>query len=119
MGTTEFDVVLETAVTEFDVTVEVPTSPFEVTVEVGFVGPPGPQGIQGIPGPKGDPTPSYVHDQAVSNTVWNIVHNMSKYPSVICIDSSGDEIEGDVDWTDTNTVTVTFAFPTGGKAYLN
>lgn len=51
--------------------------------------------------------------------IWTILHDMGKFPSVFCIDSSGDEIVGDIKHTSVNIVTVTFAFPTGGKAFLN
>jgi hypothetical protein len=65
----------------------------------------------------GDKT--YVHSQLTPATVWTIVHNLGKFPAVETSDLARNEIYGDVDWVDLNTVTVTFAGPVDGYAYLN
>lgn len=74
-------------------------------------------GFQGPPGSSGDK--HYEHQQSVASNTWVIVHGLGKYPSVICFDSSHDEIEGGVTYQGLNQVTVAFSSPTGGYAYLN
>ena len=92
--------------------------PVEVVERVaGIQGPPGPKGDKGDPGASGDS--HYSHNQAVSSDTWVITHNLNKFPSVICFDSSYDEIEGSISYQGQNQLTVTFSSPTGGYAYLN
>ena len=101
---TDFDVVVETSPQEYTVEVSYTAEAYEVSVELGgFLW----------------PTASFVFNQAIPSDVWVIDHNMGKYPSVFCTDSSDDEIVGDIKHTSVNTVTITYAFPTGGKAFLN
>ena len=61
----------------------------------------------------------YVHTQATAAATWEITHNLNKYPSVTVIDSAGSEVEGDIDYTSANVVTLTFSGAFSGKAYLN
>ena len=82
----------------------------------GAKGDKGDQGDRGLPGAA---SPTYVHDQTVPLNVWVINHPMSKFPSVTCMDSAGDEIEGILSYDSLDRVTVTFCAATGGKAYLN
>lgn len=70
-----------------------------------------------LPSTPGDS--SYVHHQTPAASVWTIVHNLGKYPAVETSDLARNEIYGDVDWVDLNTVTVTFAGAVDGYAYLN
>lgn len=84
----------------------------------GLEGPAGPAGPQGEPGPPGIAT-TYVHTQLVATDVWVIDHGLGKYPSVVCIDSAGDEIKGETSYSTNNQVTVTFSSATGGVAYCN
>ena len=95
--------------------------PVEVVERVaGIQGPPGQKGDKGD---KGDPGAGgdshYSHNQAVSSDTWVITHNLNKFPSVMCFDSSYDEIEGSISYQGQNQLTVTFSSPTGGYAYLN
>ena len=62
---------------------------------------------------------SFVYSQTTPTTVWNIAHGLNKYPSVITMDEAGNQIVGDVAYTDINTLTVTFTSNIAGKAYLN
>ena len=82
----------------------------------GVKGDKGGQGDRGLPGAA---SPTYVHDQTVPLDVWVINHSLSKFPSVTCMDSAGDEIEGILSYDSLDRVTVTFGAATGGKAYLN
>lgn len=77
-------------------------------------------------GPKGDKGDSgtdsdkhYNHVQSIPSDVWIINHGLGKFPSVSVADSSGSEVEGEILYTDSNTVVVTFAAAFSGNAYLN
>ena len=94
----------------------------------GIQGPPGVKGDKGDKGDNGDQGArglagaageTYVHDQTVPLDVWVIDHPLSKFPSVTCMDSAGDEIDGILSYDSLDRVTVTFGAATGGKAYLN
>jgi hypothetical protein len=52
-------------------------------------------------------------------TVWTVVHNMNRRPSITVVDSSFAVVIGQMDYIDNNTVTITFSAPFSGKAYLN
>lgn len=61
----------------------------------------------------------YTHTQSVAAAIWNITHSMNKYPSVMVTDSVGEEVEGDVQYTGLNTLTIRFSAPFAGKAFFN
>jgi hypothetical protein len=62
---------------------------------------------------------NYDHDQVASTTVWTITHNLGKNPSVKVIDSGSNEVEGDISYTNSNELTITFSASISGHAYLN
>ena len=62
---------------------------------------------------------NYVHNQTSSASVWTITHNLDKYPSIRVEDSAGNDVIGDYEYTDSNTVVLTFTGAFKGKAYLN
>ena len=62
---------------------------------------------------------AYIHDQASPLTVWTINHNLNKYPSVTIIDSANQEVIGELEYINQNTLTVMFSAAFSGKAYLN
>jgi len=62
---------------------------------------------------------NYVHDQSIASTTWTIIHNLNKKPSVRIEDLLKNDIMGEIDYTDNNTVTIQFAIPVAGSAYLN
>jgi hypothetical protein len=76
-------------------------------------GPSGPPGLNGV----GDA--NYRHEQAVAAAVWDITHNLAKYPSVTVLDSAGTECEGALEYLSVNALRLTFAAAFGGVAYLN
>lgn len=52
-------------------------------------------------------------------SVWTIVHNMNTTPSVTIRDSANEVIwGGDIDYVDSNTLTISFGAPFSGAAYL-
>lgn len=62
---------------------------------------------------------NYFHVQSIASTEWIINHNLGKYPSVTVIDSAGTEVNGEVNYTSLNTVTIKFSAAFSGKATLN
>lgn len=88
----------------------------------GSTGPTGPTGPQGAQGAQGEPGPSgqsftYTPDDSLA--VWNIDHNLGFYPSVRVINALGTEFFGDITYTNTDQLTVTFTAPVYGTAYLS
>lgn len=92
---------------------------------VGSAGLPTYLAIAKLGGPRGEPgTPGgddlhYFHTQGAALDAWVIPHNLGKYPSVTALDSAREQIEGEVDYPDMNTVVVTFTGPISGYATLN
>lgn len=82
-------------------------------VTVGGIGPQGPTG------PPGVGSTSFVYEQTVPSSVWKILHNMAKFPSVIVEDSSKAVCQGAIEYNSNNEVTLTFSGAFSGKAYLN
>lgn len=82
--------------------------------EVGIPGPVGPTGPAGPPGGSG-----LVFSQVAPLQIWNINHNLNRFPSVTLIDTAGDEIITDYIYIDSNNIQVIFSAATAGKAYLN
>ena len=74
---------------------------------------------QGPRGASGEGDKAYVHTQISASTVWSVMHNLSKYPSVTIVDSGGNTVIGDVHYESQNALTVTFSAAFGGNAYLN
>jgi hypothetical protein len=62
---------------------------------------------------------NYVHTQSDPSSSWSINHNLNKYPAVTIVDTAGTEVEGNVSHTGPNGLTITFAAPFSGKAYIN
>ena len=70
---------------------------------------------------KGEDVPpfKYEHLQMTPDAVWTVVHGLNGFPNITAIDSSNSEIVGDLAYIDSNTVQITFASATGGKAYVS
>ena len=62
---------------------------------------------------------AYVHMQGVSSNSWQITHNLGFYPNVTVVDSAGTIYEGEIAYTNTNSLTVSFSASFSGKAYLS
>lgn len=62
---------------------------------------------------------AYVHTQAVSSDTWNITHNLSFYPNITVKDSGGSIVEGEISYTNSNSLTITFSAAFSGIAYLS
>lgn len=62
---------------------------------------------------------AFAFTQAVASNVWVIDHPLQFQPNVTAVDSTGEQIEGEVDYTSPTRVTITYAVPVSGKAYLS
>ena len=62
---------------------------------------------------------SYDHTQGVSSNTWVINHNLGFKPNVTVVDSAGTIYEGEITYTNTNSLTVSFSAAFSGKAYLS
>lgn len=62
---------------------------------------------------------NYVHDQGVAAATWSIAHGLGKYPSVMVVDSANSVVVGEIEYTDTNNIVITFNAGFSGHAYLN
>lgn len=62
---------------------------------------------------------NYVHQQPVPSADWTVNHNLGFSPNVTIISDAGDELEGDIDYTDLNTLHLVFLSPVAGTAYLS
>lgn len=62
---------------------------------------------------------SHIHNQTVSSSIWTIIHNLNKFPSVSIVDATNAEVIGEVEHINSNSLTVKFSAPFSGKAFLN
>ena len=62
---------------------------------------------------------SYTHNQGSAASVWNIAHNTGKFCSVTVVDSGNTVVVGEIVYTDSNNIVLTFNASFSGKAYIN
>ena len=62
---------------------------------------------------------SYTHTQGVASDAWTIVHNLHFYPNVTVQDSAGNIVEGEIAYTNLDSLIVTFSTAFSGEAYLS
>lgn len=96
--------------TQADVVTVVQSDESLQVVTVGVQGPAGPAGTSG--------DLHYSQDFLVTDAV-TVQHNLGKYPSVTVINSAGDEVEGDVEYIDENSLTLAFSGAFSGKVQCN
>lgn len=72
-----------------------------------------------IAGLKGGGDKNYVHVQNTPSASWTASHNLGKKPAVVVVDSADEVVYGQIEYTDDNTVTLTFVGAFSGKAYFN
>ena len=63
--------------------------------------------------------PTFVFTQGVPATVWNIQHNLGKFPSVSVVNNNDLLMNGEITYIDNNNITCNFSAAFAGKAYLN
>jgi hypothetical protein len=64
-------------------------------------------------------TPTFIFNQGVAATTWNVNHNLGKFPSVTVIDTANTVVNGEYEYIDNNNITLKFSAAFAGKAYLN
>jgi len=62
---------------------------------------------------------NFVYTQGTPASTWVVNHNLGKFPSVSVVDSAKNEVVGDIEYNNTNTVTITFSASFSGFAYFN
>lgn len=62
---------------------------------------------------------SLVYEVPIPSELWTVPHNLSKYPSVTVVDSSGRVMYGTVTYLDQNSLSIAFSAGFSGKVYLN
>jgi len=62
---------------------------------------------------------SYEHMQGAASNSWAITHSLGFKPNVTVIDSAGNIVEGEIAYTNTNSLTVSFQSAFSGNAYLS
>lgn len=73
----------------------------------------------GVRIPIADKTVTLVYEQTNPSMTWTINHNLARFPIVKTFDNDGNELIGDLEYTDENSVTVKFTRACTGKAYIN
>jgi hypothetical protein len=73
--------------------------------------------VTGVVGGGGDA--NFVFEQNSPSAQWVINHNLYKFPSVTVVDSANNVVYGEVVYDSETQITLTFAGPFSGKAYLN
>jgi len=63
--------------------------------------------------------PTFIFNQAIPATTWDITHNLGKFPSITVIDTGNTVVTGEYNYVNNNRVILTFSSAFDGKAYLN
>ena len=62
---------------------------------------------------------SYEHTQGAASATWNVVHNLNFYPNVTVQDSAGNIVEGEIAYTNSDSLVIIFSAAFSGTAYLS
>lgn len=62
---------------------------------------------------------NYVHYQNTASDIWQIEHNLDKFPSITVLDSANTEVTGDITHISLNKATIKFTNAFSGTAYCN
>ena len=62
---------------------------------------------------------TFVFNQDAPAAVWDITHNLGKFPSVSAVDTQKTIYWGNVNYISTNRLTITFTSAFAGQAFLN
>lgn len=63
-------------------------------------------------------TAQFPFEQVTPAAVWNVQHNLNRYPSVVILDGSNNLVTANINYPNADNVTITFATAFAGKAYL-
>ena len=61
----------------------------------------------------------FTYDQGLPSIMWEINHNLNKFPSAVVVDSAGSVVVGDIQYIDSNNIKITFNASFSGSAYIN
>lgn len=62
----------------------------------------------------------YVHPQAIASLTWIVNHNLNVFPSVTVVDAGNNQvIPNNIQYNSSNQITITFAVPSIGQAFIN
>jgi len=105
------------------------------TTGTGTQGTQGTAGLQGIGGATLDTTDdltegatnkyftvgrvSHEHTQGAASNSWVVNHNLGFKPNVTVVDSAGNIVEGEITYTNSNSLTVSFESAFSGYAYIS
>ena len=76
-------------------------------------------GPRGDPGPPGTGSATFVHSQIGAQATWPINHSLGFFPNVTIIGTSGNEVEGEIQYVNADNLNVLFDSPVAGTAYLS
>ena len=62
---------------------------------------------------------NFVYTQAIAASIWNVQHDLDKFPSVSIVNDDNTQVFGSVEYVDNNNLIITFTAPFSGKAYMN
>lgn len=62
---------------------------------------------------------TFVFEQGIASDIWEINHNLNKYPSVTVVDTAGTVFVAQVEYIDNNNCKIYINGSTKGIAYLN
>lgn len=62
---------------------------------------------------------NFVFNQNVASNIWEVNHNLNKFPSVTVVDSGKNIVIGEVLYINENYLQISFSSPFSGTAYLN
>ena len=62
---------------------------------------------------------NYIHKQQVASSLWTVVHNLGKFPSITVVDSAGTVVTGEIVLQTTEQAVISFNGAFSGKAYCN
>jgi len=79
-------------------------------VVISQVGAQGPAGASGAG--------FFTYTQNTPASTWTITHNLGGYPAATVLDTSGNNCEGTISYTNANTMVITFTSSFSGTAYL-
>jgi hypothetical protein len=108
---------LQVTVVENFVPLEIEITPENTKGDPGEPGQPGPAGPQGPPGTGLDA--NYLHLQAIPAATWDIPHGLGKFPAITIKDSSGKEVESDIEHLSTMLAKAYHSAPFSGEASCN
>lgn len=60
----------------------------------------------------------HIHSQPIPSTVWNVSHLLGGYPSVTIVDTAGTVVYGEISYSSTTDVVLSFSAAFAGYAYL-